>query len=461
METLKEKDLYRIFIVDDNEIYAKVLKRQIENKDYEISVFYSGQECLANLENKPSLITLDYRLPDINGDILLSKILQYDPEIHVLIISGQDDISTAVTLLKNGAYDYITKGPETIQKLNNTIRNIYHSDKLRNENEILKKAVKERYNFRKLIKGSSPEIEHVFDMMEKAVGTNISVSISGETGTGKELVAQGIHYNSKRKEKPFIAVNVSAIPEGLIESELFGHEKGAFTGADSRKPGKFEQANGGTIFLDEIADLDLNLQAKLLRVLQERELVRLGGAQVIPLDVRVITATHKNLLELVSESRFRQDLYYRLMGLPIELPPLRERGSDIVLLARYFADEFCKENALKPKTISTNARNLLCRYPFPGNIRELKAIMELACVLSSVGTIESEHLHLTGKETFINLLGQEKTLEDYSNEIIQHYLAKYNHNVKVVAEKLNVGKSTIYRFLQTEKNGDAGSIPMK
>jgi two-component system, NtrC family, response regulator AtoC len=461
METLKEKGLYRIFIIDDNDIYAKVLKKQIENKDYEISVFYSGQECLANLDKKPSLITLDYRLPDVDGDVLLAKILAYDPDIHVLIISGQEDISTAVKLLKNGAYDYITKGPETREKLIYTIRNIYHSDKLRNENEILKKAVKERYNFRKLIKGSSPEIEHVFDMMEKAVGTNISVSISGETGTGKELVAQGIHYNSRRKDKPFIAVNVSAIPEGLIESELFGHEKGAFTGADSRKPGKFEQANGGTIFLDEIADLDLNLQAKLLRVIQERELIRLGGSQVIPLDVRIITATHKNLLELVSENKFRKDLYYRLMGLPIVLPPLRERGNDIVLLARHFADEFCKENEIKPKTISSNAKNILCRYAFPGNIRELKAVMELACVLSSGGTIESEHLHLSGRDTFINLLGQEKTLEDYTHEIIQHYLAKYNHNVKVVADKLDVGKSTIYRFLQNEKNLNADSRPKK
>jgi two-component system response regulator AtoC len=459
METHKEKGAYRIFIIDDNDIYAKVLKKQIENKEYEISVYYSGHECLANLDKKPSVITLDYRLPDIDGDVLLAKILAYDPEIHVLIISGQDDISTAVKLLKNGAYDYISKGPETREKLTYTIRNIFQSDKFRNENEILKRAVKERYDFRKLIKGSSPEIEHVFDMMEKAVGTNISVSISGETGTGKELVAKGIHYNSKRKEKPFIAVNVSAIPDGLIESELFGHEKGAFTGADSRKPGKFEQANGGTIFLDEIADLDLNLQAKLLRVIQERELIRLGGSQIIPLDVRIITATHKNLQDLVAENKFRKDLYYRLMGLPIVLPPLRKRGSDIVLLGRYFADEFCTENGIKSKTISANAKNTLCRYVFPGNIRELKAIMELACVLSSGSTIESEHLHMTGRDTFINLLGQEKTLEEYTHEIIHYYLEKYNHNVKVVAGKLDVGKSTIYRFIQNGKNPDVKPSP--
>jgi two-component system, NtrC family, response regulator AtoC len=448
METLQERKGYMIFIIDDNEIYAKVLKKQIENKDYEISVFYSGHECLAQLDKRPSIITLDYRLPDIDGDEMLAKILEFDPNIHVLIISGQDDISTAVNLLKNGAYDYITKGPETREKLIHTIRNIYHSDQIRCENELLKIAVKEKYNFRKLIKGNSPEIEHIFDLMEKAVSTNISISISGETGTGKELVAKGIHYNSKRKDKPFVAVNVSAIPEGLIESELFGHEKGAFTGADSRKPGKFEQANGGTIFLDEIADLDLNLQAKLLRVIQERELSRLGGNQVIPLDVRIITATHNDLQELVSKNKFRKDLYYRLLGLPIVLPPLRERGNDIILLARYFADEFCKENGMKPKSLSANAKNTLIRYSFPGNIRELKAIMDLACVMTSGDVIDHEHLNLTGREIVINLLGNEKTLESYNHEIISYFLVKYNNNVKTVAEKLDIGKSTVYRFLQ-------------
>ncbi len=452
MDAPSKNGFYRIFIVDDNDIYAKALKKQIEGNGFEVSVFYTGQECLASLYRNPSVITLDYRLPDMNGDVILSKIVEHDPDIHVIIISGQEDIATAVKLLKNGAYDYITKGPDTREKLTHIIRNIYNSDKLRNENEMLKMAVREKYSFRKLIKGNSRQIEQIFELMEKAVGTNISISISGETGTGKELVAKGIHYNSKRKSKPFVAVNVSAIPEGLIESELFGHEKGAFTGADSRKPGKFEQANGGTLFLDEIADLDLSLQAKLLRVIQERELVRLGGNQIIPLDVRIITATHKNLQELVAEEKFRKDLFYRLMGLPIHLPPLRERGNDMVILAKHFADEFCRENGIPLKSISSGAKSTLFRYPFPGNIRELKAVMELACVLSSGKTIEAEHLNLVGKELVINLLGQEKTLEQYNNDIINHFLTKYNQNVKTVADKLNIGKSTIYRFLQGVKN---------
>lgn len=452
MEIPEAKPGYRVFIVDDNELYAKVLKKKLESKRYEVSVFYTGHDCLDHLDQKPAIVTLDYRLPDISGEEMLGAILKADPSIHVIIISGQEEIDIAIKLLKGGAYDYIPKGPDTLEKLTHTIQNIHSSDLLRLENEILKSAIKDRYNFQNLIKGKSQEIEQVFELMERAVQTNISVSVRGETGTGKELVAKGIHYNSKRKNQPFVAVNVSAIPEGLIESELFGHEKGAFTGADFKKAGKFEQANGGTLFLDEIADLDLSLQAKLLRVIQEREVTRLGGSQIIPLDVRIITATHKNLQELVTEKRFRKDLYYRLLGLPIVLPPLRDRGNDIILLAKHFADEFCRENGLNPKHISPGARNTLLNYPFPGNIRELKAIVDLACVLCSGDIIENEHLHMDSKEITVNLMTHEKTLQQYNNDIIMHYLSKYNHNVKLVANKLDIGKSTIYRILQTTGN---------
>ncbi len=395
MEIPDLKSSYRVFIVEDNDLYAKVLKKQLEAQNFTVSVFHTGRECLRHLDRQPAIVTLDYRLPDISGDEMLAEILRSDPGIHVIVISGQDDINTAVKLLKNGAYDYIEKSPETIEKLNYAIRNIYQSDMLRKENEVLKQAINEKYNFRKLIKGNSREIENIFDLMERAVNSNISVSVSGETGTGKELVAKGIHYNSIRKNQPFVAVNVSAIPEGLIESELFGHEKGAFTGADFCKIGKFEQANKGTLFLDEIADLDLNLQAKLLRVIQERELTRIGGNQTIHFDVRIITATHKNLQELVSGNKFRHDLYYRLLGLPIVIPPLRERGNDILLLAKYFVDDFCRENQLKPKKISEPAKNTLMNYKFPGNVRELKAVIELACIMANGDVIE---LHFRRKE---------------------------------------------------------------
>ena len=448
MANQKLKNNYKVYIVEDNVLYARVLKKQLLDDQLQVKVFNNGTDFINAMSEKPDVVTLDYTLPDMTGKEVLAKIQEKIPDTHVIVISAQDDISTAIELMKNGAYDYIMKAPDTREKLSNIIRRIYQTDQLQTENINLKEAVAEKYNFKNLIKGNSREIEHVFELMNKATQTNISVSISGETGTGKELVAKGIHYNSKRSAKPFIAVNVSAIPDGLIESELFGHEKGAFTGADFQKIGKFEAANGGTLFLDEIADLNLNLQAKLLRVLQERELVRLGGHDVIPLDVRIISATHKNLATLSGDDQFRQDLYYRLLGLPIEIPPLRQRGNDKILLAKFFVDEFCRENDMEPKTLSSEAKQMLSNYHYPGNIRELKAIMELACVMCSRDVIKPSHLNMNVDESVQNLLAQEKTLEEYNNEIVKFFLNKYNQNVRLVASKLGIGKSTIYRMLQ-------------
>lgn len=451
MPNHKNATPYKVFVVEDNVLYAQILKKQLAEDGYQVKVFHNGRDFIANLMDKPDVVTLDYTLPDMTGHEVLKKIQKRFPETNVIIISAQENINTAIELMKNGAYDYIMKAPDTREKLSNIIKNIQRVDQLKNENELLKDAVKEKFNFRKLIKGNSREIDQIFDLMEKATQTQISVSISGATGTGKELVAKGIHYNSKRSNKPFIAVNVSAIPEGLLESELFGHEKGAFTGADVRKIGKFEQANYGTLFLDEIADLDISLQAKLLRVIQERELVRLGGSEIIPLDVRIITATHKNLSNLIAEGKFRKDLYYRLLGLPIELPPLKDRGNDIILLAKHFVDEFCRENEMEPKDISEEARKMLLSYHFPGNIRELKAVMELACVMSNRNIIKANHLNMNVDNSVQNLLASEKTLDDYTYEIIKHFLNKYNHNVRLVASKLGIGKSTIYRLLQKKE----------
>jgi len=452
MPNQKLKNNYKVYIVEDNELYARVLKKALTDEKLQVKVFHNGTDFINALHDKPDVVTLDYTLPDMTGNEVLMKIQQIHPDTQVIVISAQDSIDTAIELMKNGAYDYIMKAPDTREKLINAINNIYKVDQLQTENLILKDAVAEKFNFRNLIKGNSREIDHVFELMNKATQTNISVSISGETGTGKELVAKGIHYNSKRSNKPFVAVNVSAIPEGLIESELFGHEKGAFTGADFKKIGKFEMANGGTLFLDEIADLNLNLQAKLLRVIQERELVRLGGHDNIPLDVRIITATHKNLATMAAEDKFRQDLYYRLLGLPIEIPPLRQRGNDKILLAKFFVDEFCKENDMEVKTISDEAKQMLLTYHYPGNIRELKAIMELACVMCTRDTIKPSHLNMNVDENVQNLLASEKTLDEYNNEIIKFFLNKYNQNVRLVASKLGIGKSTIYRMLQKSMN---------
>lgn len=410
----------------------------------------SHQERIAllNFTKKPSIVTLDYSLPDMEGEKVLKSIREFDPDISVIIVSAQEKIGTAVELLKAGAFDYITKDEDAKDRILNSIKNARNKTSLIREIDRLKHEITTKYEFEKSIIGTSPAIKKIFDLIEKAVKTQITVSVTGETGTGKELIAKAIHYNSKRKNKSLVAVNVAAIPKELIESELFGHEKGAFTGAASRRIGKFEEAEGGTIFLDEIGEMDLSLQSKLLRVLQEKELTRIGGNQVIKLDVRVIVATHRNLLEEVRAGRFREDLYYRLLGLPIHLPALRERGQDILLLARHFLDQFAKENDLKKIKLSAQAQDKLLQYPFPGNVRELKSIIELAAVMATENEIQEKDITFTTPLRDDAMLLKEMTLQEYTYRIIRNYLSKYNNNVLDVARRLDIGKSSIYRYLK-------------
>ena len=444
-----EKDPVSIFVVEDDAAYTKFLKHVLElNPDFEVEYFTTGKECINNLHKKPSIITLDYSLPDVSGEGVLKQIREFDPNISVIIISAQDKIRTAVDLLKLGAFDYITKDEEAKDRVLTSISHARNKNSLIREIDHLKKEITGKYEFEKSIVGTSPAIKKVFDLLEKAVKTNIIVSISGETGTGKELVAKAIHYNSNRKNKPFVAVNVAAIPRDLIESELFGHEKGAFTGSVGRRIGKFEEAEGGSVFLDEIGEMDLSLQAKLLRVLQEREVTRIGGNQLVKIDVRIIVATHRNMLEEVKAGRFREDLYFRILGLPIILPPLRERGQDIIFIAKYFLDQFTKDNQLKKFRISLEAQEKLLQYPFPGNVRELKSVIELAAVMAEDTEIKPENINfasILGEDAFML---KEMTLQQYMYRIIRSFLNKYDNNVLEVAKQLDIGKSSIYRYLK-------------
>jgi two-component system, NtrC family, response regulator AtoC len=445
-------DRYRIFIVEDDMVYGEMMRYFLSlNPDYEVFRYTTAKDCLANLGNRPHLITLDYSLPDAKGGEVLEKIRKFDANIPVIIISGQKDITTAIELLKNGASDYLIKDDNTKDLLLNAVRRIRENHTLRKEVEQLKEELSTRNDPGKLIKGNSRELQKIFGLIEKSGKANINVSITGESGTGKELVAQAIHHFSDRKKKPFVAVNMAAIPRELIESELFGYEKGAFTGAVARKLGRFEEANGGTLFLDEIAELDLSVQSKLLRVLQEREVVRLGGSERIKLDVRIITATHKNLAEEVKRGNFREDLYYRLSGMPIALPPLRDRGNDVLLLAKYFLDSFCKANNLPQMTISTAAKDRLLSYSYPGNVRELKGVMELAAVMCSGKELEPDDITFHAATTGNQLMMGEKTLHQYNIDIIQTFLNKYDHNILKVADKLDIGKSTIYRMVKKKE----------
>jgi two-component system response regulator AtoC len=445
------KHALKIFVVEDDLFYGELLKRHLSlNPDNEVYLFKTGRECLSHLYLKPDVISLDYGLPDISGDSVLKKIKDDYPELPVIIVSGQEDIKTAVGLLKAGAYDYFVKDKETKDRLWNAVNNIRKHKNLEEELDSLKTEIGQKYAFRNIIKGSSPALKKVFSLMEKAIHSNITVSISGETGTGKELVAKAIHYNSPRAKKPFIPINVSAIPNELIESELFGYEKGAFTGANTRKIGKFEIAEGGTLFLDEVAEMDMNMQTKLLRVIQEKELTRIGGHEVIKTNVRLIVATHRNLAEEVQKGNFRQDLYYRLLGLPIELPPLRQRGADIILLAKYFADLYCKENGLEKKVFTKAAQDKLMGYSYPGNVRELAAIVELAAVMSDGKHINEQHINFNSASIPSDILSEETTLAGYNKKIIRYFLNKYDGNVMLTANKLGIGKSTLYRMLKNK-----------
>ncbi len=443
---------YKIFIVEDDPWYGEILTYHLSlNPEFEISRFTKAKDCLSNLARKPSLITLDYSLPDLSGKEVLKKILEFDASIPVIIISGQEDIATAVELLKMGATDYLIKNDNTKDLLWNAINRIRENQSLKKEVEQLREELGLKYEFSNAITGNSPAIKKILTLLEKAVRTNINVSITGETGTGKEVVAKAIHYHSDRRKKPFVAINMAAIPKELIESELFGHEKGAFTGSVGRKIGKFEEANKGTVFLDEIAEMDLNLQSKLLRVLQERELVRVGGNETVKLDVRVIIATHKNLAEEVKKGHFREDLYYRIIGLPIELPPLRERGSDILVLAKHFLEEFVKTNRMASLCITQGAKDRLMKYPFPGNVRELKAAIELAVVMSNGKEIFADDFSFHAVSTNSMFMTEEKTLKQYNIDIIAHVLKRCDNNVVKAAEKLDIGKSTIYKMIQDKE----------
>ena len=441
---------FKIFIVEDDPWYGELLKYHLSlNADFEVELFTNPMVFLDQLHRKPDLITIDYNMPEMNGDILFDHIKSFNNTIPVIVISGQNDISVALNIIKQGASEYIIKDEHTKDVLWNSVNRILENVVLKQTVEELKVQLETKFDFEKSIIGNSASLKKSFQLIEKAIKSNINVSITGETGTGKEVVAKAIHFNSARSKKPFVAVNMAAIPRELVESELFGYEKGAFTGANSQKKGKFEEANGGTIFLDEIAEADLNFQSKLLRVLQEREITRVGGNDTIKLDVRIITATHKNIADEVRAAKFREDLYYRLMGLPIDLPPLKQRGNDILILAKHFADMYASENRCPVFTFSQEAKDKLMKHHYPGNVRELKAIVDLACVMSDSSVINEVDISLPNNPIPVEQIfsSQEKSLKDYNTDIITFYLNKYNQNVLEVAKKLNIGKSTIYNLI--------------
>ncbi|MFM2285921.1 MAG: hypothetical protein RLZZ543_1418 [Bacteroidota bacterium] len=386
------KFLTRIFVVEDNEFFSQLIKQKLEMNDKnEVTLFHNGEDFQRSLYLNPDIVVLDYNLPNSNGIDLLKEIKNFNEEIKTILLSGQEKVDVVIEAFENGAEEYIKKDDNALQMLDLKVQKHSGSVNLRKEVDTLREQIIDRNRYDRII-GESNALLKVLRLIQKVEKTNMLALITGESGTGKELVASAIHYNSARKNRPFVAVNVAAIPEDLMESELFGHERGAFTGADSKRIGKFEEANEGTIFLDEIGEMDIHMQTKLLRVLQESKITRLGSNKEIPLNVRVIAATNKNLAQRVKDGKMREDLYYRLQGFLIHLPPLRERDNDILLLAKSMLKIFCDANRIPVKSFSSDALKAMMKHPWSGNVRELKAFIERAVLISDNDIIEEEDL---------------------------------------------------------------------
>ena len=385
---------YRFFVVDDDRHYARLLSYRLgKGDDHEVHVYHSGEDALAGIdEHPPDLVLLDVMMPGIGGIETLRRLQRFRPDLPVVMVSAQGTVDVAVEAMRAGARDYITKGQDDLVKLDAVVRQVKEKVSLAREVEALRGEVVQKYGLDEIV-GSSKPMEEVYRLIRKALRGNLTVAIQGESGTGKELVARAIHFNSAPRPTadgktaggpgPFVVVNSAAIPSELMESEFFGHEKGSFTGAHARKIGKFEQADGGTLFLDEIGELDLGLQAKLLRALQSREITRVGGSDTVRFNCRVISATNRDIVQMVAEGQFREDLYYRLFQFPLPLPPLRERGQDVLVLAHHILGEFLEEYPdFAGKTLSRAARQAILAYTWPGNVRELKNAIERAVLIS-------------------------------------------------------------------------------
>ena len=382
---------FRILLIDDEPAQITSIKAFLKRRSYTVFSANSGREGLRILKNEViDLVFTDFRMPDMNGLEVIKAIKVFNPEIPVIVITAFSDTEEAVMVMKEGAFDYLSK-PVDLDELEILVKKSEELNYLKSENKLLKEQLKEKYKFNNIV-SQSGELETVLNTVGRVAKSKVTVLVRGETGTGKELIAKAIHYASDRSSRPMITVNCAALSESLLESELFGHEKGSFTGAHSQHIGRFEQANGGTLFIDEIGDISLQTQVKLLRALQFGEIERVGGSKPIKVDVRVITATNRNLEEMIRKGEFREDLFYRINVITIMLPPLRERKTDIPPLIRHFIEKYAKENRKQTDSISKEAQDYLMKYNFPGNIRELENIIERAVVLARSNIITTNDL---------------------------------------------------------------------
>jgi two-component system, NtrC family, nitrogen regulation response regulator NtrX len=444
----------RILVIDDEPAIRDTMRMTLEYDGHECLTAGSGQEglTLAEREN-PDLVFLDIKMPGMDGLDALQRMRAANETLPVVIVSGHGTVSTAVEATKAGAFDFIEK-PLASERVLVTIRNALDQTRLRDENRSLKRAVEVRHQ----MVGESPALRHVWDAIKRAAPTNATVLLLGESGVGKELVARSIHRNSLRSRERFVQVNCAAIPEELIESELFGHEKGSFTGATEKQIGKFEQADRGTIFLDEVGDMSAKTQAKVLRVLQEGEVERLGSARTIKVDVRVIAATNKDLDQEIEKGTFREDLYFRLSVIPIRVPPLRDRGEDIPALVRHFVDLFSRENNRRPPRFTPAALDFMAKARWKGNVRELKNTVERLIIMTPGETVDVDDLRdIVRLETKGSGPDNDKdraaaTLREFKESAERAFLVgklrENNWNISKTAEVIGTPRSNLYKKLE-------------
>ena len=441
---------FTILIIDDEKNIREGLGDALELDGYNVRLAENGEQGLAFVEKGDiDLVITDLRMPGISGEEVIAKVKGESPGIPVIVLTGHGSIDSAVDAMRNGAYDFLTK-PLNLDRLSLIVKRALAGRELEIRHSNLKAELNEKTSFESII-GKSAEMQKIFQVVRKAAASKASVLITGESGTGKELIANALHNLSSRQAKPYIKVHCAALSETLLESELFGHEKGAFTGAISRKRGRFELANTGTIFLDEIGEIDQNVQIKILRVLQDKRFERVGGEETVEVDVRVIAATNKDLNKEIAEGRFREDLFYRLNVVHIQVPPLRDRKDDIPLLVASFLEEFASDNGKKVLEIDSRARSALYKYDWPGNIRQLRNCIESAVVMCNGKVITLEDLppSVSGAvdgnsiaiPTGIPLAEAEKI-------IIQQNLAENKGNKSKTADVLGIGRKTLHRKLE-------------
>ncbi len=438
------KDL-SILLIDDEEAQLQSLKSFLSRRNYEVYTASDGKKGFDVVNNNIiDIVLTDFRMPNWDGYTVLKKIKELNPEIDVVVITAYGSVEDAVNIMKAGAYDYLSK-PIDLDELENLLERIKEKRFLVSENKLLKKQLEEKFRFNSII-SQSGEMEEVLNTAGRVANSRASVLIRGESGTGKELIAKAIHFTSSRKDKPFITVNISSLSENLLESELFGHEKGSFTGATNQRIGRFEEANGGTLFIDEVGDIPLQAQVKLLRAIQFGEVQKLGSNTITNVDIRIITATHQNLEEMISKNEFRDDLFYRLNVVSIHIPALRNRKSDIPILVNHFIEKHSQLNEKNIKSISSEALDYLMKYEYPGNIRELENIIERAVVLCrNEFIIKSDLPNQIGKILEKNIFdptdlkdSYETKVKSFEREIIIEALSRTKGNKSAAARLLNI-----------------------